>query len=159
MSRAPMLLALASVACGSPALTGGEPAPAGREPAGRRIASYRTSACVDAGGGALTHPTRAYLAEDAARQRMLVVSRPSYDSIVVRQPRTEGAESVFQVILEDGNGARVLHDFRVPASGSGSGRMAVATEFSEASAESGKVVAKVLRIAFACQLSLEEAAP
>lgn len=157
--RVPALFALATVACGGPALRGGETAPPGREPPGRRVASYRSAACIDGDGGKLDHPVRAYLVEDAARKRVLVVTRPSYDSVVIRAPAAEGAESVFQVIVEGGDGARVLHDFRLPAGGRGDGRMAVATEFSEAPTEAKKVSAKVTRVAFACRLALEEDAP
>ncbi len=156
--RVPLLFALAAVACGAPALRGGETAPPGREPPGRCVASYRTAACIDRDRGKLDHPVRVYLVEDASRKRMLVVARPSYDSLVIRAPAAEGTERVFQVIVEGGDGGRVLHDFRLPASGRGDGRMAVSTEFSEAPTEPTKVSAKVTRVAIACRLTPDEAA-
>lgn len=158
MWRAPALLALASVACSSPAMLGAEAAPAGREPSGRRIASFRATACVDAQGGAFDHPTRVTLLEDAAKRRMLVVARPSYDSLVIRQAWSEGGESVYQLILEDGEGARVLQDFRLPQRGDGDGRMAASREFTQSPGAPGQVVAKVARPAFACRLAVEKEA-
>lgn len=154
MLRPSVFSALLSLGCSAAAVRGGETARAGREPAGRRIASFTAVACVDAAGGALTHPARAVLLEAEAKRRVLVVRRPSYDSLALRDPRTEAREQVFQAVLQDESGARVLHDYRVPQDGR-DGRMAVATEFVEAPAESERVSAKVARIAFACRLLAE----
>jgi len=158
VSRAWVGLAFLSLGCGSPSLTGGETAPSGREPPARRIASFLTTGCVDSAGGPLTHRARVFLTEDAAKRRVLVVARASQDSLVLRDPRSEAKESVFQAILEDTAGVRVLHDYRLPEQG-GAGRMAITTSFTESPAKPGQVSAQVGRLAFACRLTPEERAP
>jgi hypothetical protein len=145
------------MACASPAAIGGDPVSEGREPSGRSIASYRATHCVDAAGAELLHVTRVYLVEDASKAQLLVLSRPSVDSVVVRHHRAEGKERVYQLILDDGAGARVLHDVRLPSGSQGDGRMAVATRFTELPAPPGQVNARVVSLAFACRLEPERA--
>jgi hypothetical protein len=89
---------------------------------------------------------------------MLIVSRPSYDSLLVQRSTGSGREQAFQAILKAESGPEMLHDYRLPVGG-GDGRMAVATEFSQSPAPPGAVVAQVSRVAFACRLEPEPGAP
>ncbi|MCC6662548.1 MAG: hypothetical protein IT375_02330 [Polyangiaceae bacterium] len=158
MKRLGGWLWLALAGCSAAELRGAESVPAGREPAARPLAAYRAVGCVDAAGGALPHPTRVVLVEGEAQRRMLIVSRPSYDSLLVQRSTGSGREQAFQAIVNAEGGPEVLHDYRLPVGGGG-GRMAVATEFTQSPAPPGTVVAQVSRVAFACRLEPEPGAP
>lgn len=144
-------LALASPACASPSIAGGESASRGREPPGEARASYESAACVDAAGGKFQHSTQIFWVVDAAQKDTLVISRQGADSIVLREPRVERGEQVFQVITDDANGTRVLFDYRIPRQGDG--RMAATRRFVQAPGSATRVEAKPSGIDFVCKLA------
>src|SRR5262245_36444136 len=138
-------------------MRGGETAPPGREPDGRVLARYVATDCKDAGGGKLADSTRVFLVDEGQGQKFLVDSRPSYDSIVVRNHFDEGQEVVFQVLLETSGGKKILRDYRLPASGQGDGRMAAGESFDLNDVPEPAVRGRLRSSTLACKLSPEVA--
>jgi hypothetical protein len=157
--RASALLAgLALFACSSASVRGGDTASTGRLPEGRRLASYRVTDCRDSAGAAFAHPARVYLVADPDGGEFLVDHIQSYDALVVRNQFTEGADRVFQAVLNDGDRKPVLVDYRLPKQ-RGDGRMAVASRFQTSESETGELRARVVAVSFACLLRAEDHEP
>jgi hypothetical protein len=148
----------ALAACSSPKIRGADVAEPGREPPGRLVASYRAAECKDLGGGAPSRSSRVYLVDTQGGARVLVESGASRDSLVVHDRHQDGTNVVYQALLDDGDGHRVVHDYRVPADGHGDGWMALATSFSE-NDSAAPLHAKLGAAAVTCKLLSDEPQP
>jgi len=146
-----------ALSCSSPQLRGGESAPAGLEPAGKPIASFRVGDCRDVSGGKWERSGRVLVLADPEDGELLVAQTPGYDSVVTRNGYLERGERVFQVIVEDAHRKPLLLDYRVPRSGDG--RMAAARWYVESETEEGAPRGRIVRIDYACRLVAETDAP
>ena len=157
MLRTSLAAALFLGACASPSIQGGEAVPAGNEPPGRVVGSWRATACRDAKGGAVAHETRVWLIDSGRGGPILVEARPSYDSLVIHSHHVENGDLVFQAKLDDAENPPVLVDVRIPQKGNGDGRMALTRSFVTATDEDADFRARVVSGALACRLSADSA--
>jgi len=131
------LCALAA-GCGGPQLRGGRSVATGDEPGGQVLGSWVPSDCRDARGGVSGRPTRLFLVQPVSGAPVLVEVRDGYDSVVVENSFAEKQLRIFQLVAETDDGVLYLHDFRVPATGTGSGRMAAAIRWREVERSDGR---------------------
>jgi hypothetical protein len=115
-----MLICLV-VGCGGSDLIGGSVVPAGEEPKGPAIRRYVPEGCVDVKGQPVLWPTTLTLVGQGDRQ-ILIETRPGYDSIVLRDPRRDGADVVFTLTI-----GRIRREVRLAADG-GPGSMRAMTQ-------------------------------
>ncbi len=150
---------LALLACSSPSIRGADVAEPGQEPPGRLIASYRGTDCKDGQGAAFARSSRIYLVDVRGGARVLVESVAGRDSLVVHDRFVEGKETVYQTVLDDGDGHRLIHDYRIPTDGHGDGWMALAASFRETGEESAPLHARLGAPALTCRLIADPAEP
>jgi hypothetical protein len=136
--RTAICLCALATACGGEELRGGHTVATGDEPGGQVLGSWVPSECRDARGGVSGRPTRVFLVQPVSGSPVLVEVRDGYDSVVVENSFAENQQRVFQLVAETDSGVIYLHDFRVPATGAGPGRMAAAARWREVERSDGR---------------------
>jgi hypothetical protein len=78
-----------------------------------------------------------FLVQPVSGAPVLVEVRDGYDSVVVENSFAENQQRIFQLVAETDSGVVYLHDFRVPATGAGRGRMAATIRWREVERSEG----------------------
>lgn len=161
--RLAVLLVLATVVgCGTTRMRGGRVVPRGQEPSGHVLTRYQPVGCVDPAGQASAATLGdLWLIRVEDGRDVLVYVTAGYDSAVIESEFVAGSERVFQLSIEAGPGRDLLLDARLPVTGEGEGRLALARIWREERGKDVPVRAYFDRAVLVCRLEpapIEEAA-
>lgn len=158
----PLLALLTVVGCGATRMRGGHVVPRGQEPPGHVLMRYQPVGCVDPAGQASAATLGdLWLVRVEDGRDVLVKVTAGYDSAVIESEFVAGSERVFQLSIEAGPGQDLLLDARLPVTGEGEGRLALARIWREERGEDVPVRAYFDRAVLVCRLQpapVEEAA-
>lgn len=147
-------LLLLALGCGGAEIRGGRSAPESALRRTTRVLSFVARDCRDAHESpTVGRSTRVDVVRLSSGAAALVEYRPGYEALVVENSFIDGKVQVFQAIVEAGDHAPLLHDFRVPELGTSSGEVRVSDRFEEEEFSNGSFRARGIGLVSRCVLS------